>query len=382
MSGNEEISPSELGNKKKSTNLSEIKSKSFKLGYIIVIFFVILILTFFGIYIALSEEEFEEVSTCGDGTFYHTCSLDKPYYCDGGALIEKASLCGCSELSSNVDFNKEGDTCVLENSGKPIEIPLTYVLDGRKYKLNFTVFEKVNDHVSNISRIISYSDSEIPFRSDFKLNKMNDDVQRSSILPLIKLIQNLSPESKIDQARIAISIVQNIPYGFSNETFDFEGGSIDNSRYPYEVLFDNEGICGEKSDLMAFFLKELGFGVSIFYFSFENHEAVGIKCPVEESLYGTGFCFVETGSPAIITDHEMEFMGGVKLDSFPEVILISEGMSLPEDMEEYKDAKTLMDIREGNIKGLLKSWKHEGIRKKYHLDRVYSLDDTELPIIT
>ncbi|MEX0920470.1 MAG: hypothetical protein WDZ69_02710 [Candidatus Pacearchaeota archaeon] len=354
---------------------------SFKPFYIVIIFLILVILTFFATYIALSEERFEEIPTCGDGTFYDTCSIDRPYYCGEGILTEKASLCGCNGIEPSSEFRKEGDFCVSEHNDGSRVIPLTYFLDGNRHEFNFTIFEGVNNHVSDIQRSISYSESEIPFRADFKRNSVSDEIQRENILPLVKSIQNLAPENKADQARIAISIVQNIPYGFSNETIDFEGTEVDYSRYPYEVLFDNQGICGEKSSLMALLLKDLGFGVSIFYFSDENHEAVGIKCPVEESLHGTGYCFVETGSPAIITDHEMEFIGGVKLESRPEVMIISEGISLPEKMDEYKDAKTLMDIREGNFPGKLKFWKHDNIREKYHLDGAYSLDDAALNLI-
>lgn len=347
---------------------------SFKPKYIVIVFISVLLLTFLATYVAFSEVKKEGTPTCGDGTFYDTCSLEKPFYCEDGTLQERASLCGCPDSVSGFDVEKEGDFCLSEKNTDLKDISLRYILDGEIHETSFSVYEGVSDDVSEVSREISYEESEIPFRVDFKLRVINNEIQRQNTMPLVKKIQNLAPGNKADQARIALSMVQNVPYGFSNESINFRGEEVNYSRYPYEVLFDNQGICGEKSELAALLLKELGFGVSIFYFEEENHEAVGIKCPVKESLYGSGYCFVETGGPAIISDSRMEFVGGVKLESIPEVMLISEGISLPKGMEEYRDAKTLNQIRERNILGILKLWKHNQIREKYGLDGVYALD--------
>ncbi len=336
--------------------------------YIFIILFIVLILAFLALDIALSKKKIEKIPTCGDGTFYDTCSLDKPYYCDNGVLMENASTCGCPNF-----LRKEGDFCVLTYGMHPKEIVLKYILDKQEKEINFRIYNEVNTYVSNIPRIIDYSGLEIPFRADFKIKSVNEEVQREMILPLVKKIQNLAPNNKIQQARIAINIVQNIPYGFSEKTLLFAGQEINYSRYPYEVLDENQGICGEKSTLLSFLLREIGYGVSIFYFAEENHEAVGIKCPVDKSFYGSGYCFAETNRPSIITDSSIVFEGEIKLESEPEILLISRGISLPENMYEYKDAKTLKNIREKNIFGILKFWKFNSLKEKYGLVEVYNL---------
>lgn len=336
--------------------------------YILIILFIVIVLTLVALGIALSKKKSEGIPTCADMTFYDTCSLDKPYYCDNGVLVENASICGCSNF-----LKKEGNICVLEYGMNPRNIVLTYILDKQEKEISFRAYDEVNNYVSNIPRIIDYRGLEIPFRADFKLKSINEEVQREMILPLVKEIQNLAPDNRVQQARIAISVVQNIPYGFSEKTLFFIGQEINYSRYPYEVLNENQGICGEKSTLLSFLLKELGYGVSIFYFAEENHEAVGIKCPVDKSFYGSGYCFVETDGPSIITDSSMVFEGGIKLESTPEVILISRGEALPKNMYEYKDAKTLKNIREKNILGLLKFWKFNSLKEKYGLVEVYNL---------
>jgi len=336
--------------------------------YILIILFIVLVLTFLALYIALSKEKFEGIPTCADMTLYDTCSLDKPYHCNNGVLVENASMCGCPNF-----LKKEGNICVLEYGMNSQNIVLTYILDKQEKEISFRAYDGINNYVSNIPRIIDYRGLEIPFRADFKVKSINEEVQREMILPLVKEIQNLAPDNRVQQARIAISVVQNIPYGFSEKTFFFIDQEINYSRYPYEVLSENQGICGEKSILLSFLLKELGYGVSIFYFAEENHEAVGIKCPVDKSFYGSGYCFVETDGPSIITDSSIVFEGGIRLESVPEVMLVSRGASLPENMYEYKDAKTLKDIREKNILGILKSWKFNSLKEKYGLVEVYNI---------
>ena len=84
-------------------------------------------------------------------------------------------------------------------------------------------------------------------------------------------------------------------------------------------------------------LKELGFGVASFEFEHENHRAVGLKCPLEYSYNGTGYCFVESTTPTIITDDKGNYTGVGKLTSCS-VIDISTGLSFGSASEEYNDA--------------------------------------------
>ena len=55
-------------------------------------------------------------------------------------------------------------------------------------------------------------------------------------------------------------------------------------KYPYEILYENKGVCSDKSRLLACLLKELGFGCVLFVYNSENHEAVGIKCPIPDEV--------------------------------------------------------------------------------------------------
>ena len=139
-----------------------------------------------------------------------------------------------------------------------------------------------------------------------------------------------------------------------------------------------QGVCGEKSELLVFLLRELGYGIVFFYHQEENHESVGIKCPEEYSLRKSGYCFVETTGSSIITDDEIEYVGGVKLLSQPEIFKISEGESLEEDLYEYKDAKKWIeirnDIKENRELDVLKYFRWKSLKEKYGLVDKYNIE--------
>lgn len=311
---------------------------------------VVIFLFLFAIYFFWSEDvvfDVEGVSKCGDGTFDGKCSLTYPYYCSNSVLIKDSISCGCSDVEFNNEelFSKSDGKCETDYFNSDTEVYYEYVLDGEKGVVPFYVHSNVVDHVKTIPRQITYLRDEIPRRDEFKLNKIDDVLQKEALMPMVVAIQNLAPESKDMQAKIAVSLVQKIPYG-EPEFDDFMGNKIRLSRFPYEVLENNVGSCEGKSELLAFLLRELGFGVSVFYYFEENHEAVGIKCPIEESYMESGYCFVETTVPAPISYSEGVYLGinGGKLESDPEIVLLSKGFSLSSDLQDYEDADKLDSI--------------------------------------
>ena len=334
----------------------------------------ILIILFVGLYFYFSGSNEVLFSECGDGTLFGECSVNNPYYCEEGILVEKASLCGCPDILS-----QDGDSCISEYATNPKEVLLEYFTGESKGQIDFIVYEGLSDYLYGLPNFIKYEGNESPDRGDFKIRDIEEENQRELLLPLVIKIQNLAQMDKSRQARIAISLVQNIKYGYSGKTKLFIGSiEVPYSRYPNDVLYDGEGICGEKSELLAFLLKELGYGITFFYYSDENHEAIGIKCPVEHSLNGLGYCFVETTGPAILTDNKITYVGGVVLPENPESIIISEGISLPENLPEYKDARDLIELREEIENNVWvfppKKWKFEKLVEKYGLVDEYNLD--------
>lgn len=336
--------------------------------FVVGILCVLILISLASIFSRIARENiYAKIPVCGDGSFPGTCSLNKPYYCgEKGVLVYDSDVCGCPE-----GFSKADGKCASKYGLTEKEVSLKYIFSGEEKEINFVVYDEMDNYLSGLSQSIIYSEGESSSRADFKIKKMDEKIQREFLMPLVAEIQNLDLD-KDDQARIAISLVQHIPFGESNESYNFGGNKIPYSRYPYQVLYDYKGICGEKTELLSFLLREIGYGVAFFYYIDENHESLGIKCPVYESFSSTGYCFVETTAPSVITDNKINYVGTGKLNSVPELFFISEGLTFGENnFYEKHDAKKLIRIRNAVEKrgwlGPLRKIAYENLKEKYGL---------------
>jgi hypothetical protein len=263
----------------------------------------------------------------------------------------------------------QGEACVSQYATRPRDIVLNYTLRGEKGEIDFEIYEGITSYVSKLPRSLSVINGFEPSRADFKFQKIEEEQQMNLLLPLVAKIQNLDVSER-DKLRIAVSLVQEIEFGVSDKIVNIAGTQLDYSRYPYEVFLDLQGVCGEKSELLVFILREMGYGVGFFYYPTENHEAVAVKCPKLHSVGWTGYCLIETTGPSIITDKGIEYVNVGKLKSKPEVIVISEGKSMGRFWYEYFDAWNFNRLRKG-----FAIFKERGIQKleeKYGLVDVYN----------
>lgn len=164
--------------------------------------------------------------------------------------------------------------------------------------------------------------------STYYLAYMDDAAQQPAIAALAQAIRQKVSDPD-DQARIAVSLVQHIPYK--------EGGK--QYRYPYEVLFKNQGVCGEKSMLLAVLLRELGFGSSVFYFLPEDHMVTGIRAPSPYDFRNSGYAFIEATEPYIITDSATDTLAQWKFTSTMEVTPVGTGQDLRSIAADAGDAR-------------------------------------------
>ena len=337
-----------------------IKLNKYNLIWVIIIIVAIFLSYFFMPLFVIFEKK-----VCGDGTPYGECSGTAPYFCLKGILVQDASFCKCP-----VGFEQNGDSCEYELQTLPKVVSLDYFFKGEPKKIDFIVYHGMVTYLSEHPQSSFYSLGDNYSLQDFKLRVIGEPEQKKLLLPLVIAIQNTA-KNKEDQARIAISLVQNIPYEKS-AVFDKENYKLWSLKYPYDVLYQKEGLCGSKSDLLAFLLKEIGYEVVIFHYYAENHEAIGIKCPKKNSLNNTGYCFVESTQPAIISYSEGQYSEKGELSSNPEIIKISNGTSLGWSLEEYRDADTLYGIQvapeknNGNI-NLVEYFTRNKLVKKYGL---------------
>lgn len=212
----------------------------------------------------------------------------------------------------------------LENGTKKQAYP--YAIRSLSQFLYFNTYDGVRDYLRETypNRPTGFSGSSSS-GNDYR-QYISDPVQKSGIDGLAENIRSRSDLPQ-ERARIAVSLVQHIPYNTS-------AGSL----FPYEVLYYNKGRCDDKSLLAAYLLSEMGYGTALFVYVPERHVALGLKCPIRYSTGGSGYCFVETSYPAIMTFSNGTYAGVGKPVSVPVIIPIADGESFDQISEEYTDA--------------------------------------------
>lgn len=228
-------------------------------------------------------------------------------------------------------FTQNLKTNRIEDGHITIRFPFT--LKGSSGYIGLTVYEQIYYEIIKKLplRLVNGLDQV------FYLTLLQHDEQKKALKSLVNSIKNLGKRNQYDDLRIATSLVQQIPYGkiknYQERRF-----------YPYEVLYNQCGVCEDKSILLAFLLKELGYGVVLLEFETERHMAVGIKVPEEFSYKKTGYAFVETTIPTIISDCHCDYVNTGKLTSAPLIIPVSEGKPFMGVQDEYRDAGEWNDI--------------------------------------
>lgn len=236
-----------------------------------------------------------------------------------------------------------------------------YLLRGKKGSVQIHLFESLDQIYS--PKKGSLTNENV---SSFYLWYVNQSCQTTHLSSLIDQIRNVS-STPDDQVRIAISLIQHIPYdeikaaekrnasltlpkdeyGFYTINDTVNASILLFDRYPYNVLYENTGICSEKSTTLALLLKELGYGVVLFHFPAENHMAAGVKCPLRYSYRQSGYCFIETTKTSIITDSSGTYGPDRQpLTSSPFIINVTDGQSFESVDEEYTDLQELRILQD------------------------------------
>lgn len=217
----------------------------------------------------------------------------------------------------------------LETGQKTINFP--YVLRGRPGSIRFDAYRGVNDYLAT-----KYP-SSFRVERDYWLQFTDESIQDRYLKQLAENIRAAETEPD-NRVRAAISMVQKIEY--ADYSFDTA------AKYPYHVLYHQDGDCDEKSLLLAYLLRELGYGVALFEFEQESHMAVGIAAPDRYCYRDTGYAFVETTVPSIPTDAGGEYGdAGYRLASNPKVFVVAEGDSFEGIWREHADAVEWNKIR-------------------------------------
>ena len=220
----------------------------------------------------------------------------------------------------------------------PKTTSFSYFIEGNRRSLSFTTFGGLSDFFSGTSHSFHY-DPDTGVIMDLLENR----VQNEFMLPFIDMIRKQSTTGD-DQAKIAISLVQRIP----NNGNRYVRTQTD-WYYPYEILHNNEGSAADKSILLAYILNELGYETVLF--EFPGHMAVGVKSSSRYSFYDTGYAYIETTRPTIITYEPDAGYGGFSISQNPRVIHLIGGKKVLDVSTEYGDARRMKQLEQmgGNL---------------------------------
>jgi len=268
----------------------------------------------------------------------------------------------------NIEYevqNAVADVNFEEFSDDPVDVNFNYVLRGKHFILTSRFYGGLNDYLQSLPRTITYREGEVIGDINFVQKFIDEPYQEKYLEHLAEYIKSLDvPED--DKVRIIVSLVQNIPYdetAYNNAV----NGQTNIEKFPYQVLFLNKGICGEKSRVIIFFLRELGFGTAYINFEEENHAVPGIKCPVQFSYKNSGYCFIESTAPAIITYSEGTYIGAGKLESTPKITVVNQGKSFDSVSMEFNDALLYKKLLEDHSGDNYSVWL--SLRSKYGLEQ-------------
>lgn len=276
---------------------------------------------------------------------------------EGSSLSSPAALADSNSVSFNPistsnDPNNLGDLKACENFSRANSQTkkFKYVLDGKEGEISATFYPGLNDCLKKLKRETSCVNCEHAKGEDQDDKDMiNNIAQNQYLKELADKIKEVTSD-KNDQARIAISLVQGLPY---------EDPDPDEYDYPYVTAFNKTGICNETGKLAIILLRHLGFGTAIFTFEKDDHQAFGIKCDSQYDYQNTGYCFVEPTTRAIISDN-------VEENTPVRVNKISDGLTF-DAKKDYQEAQEYISLVHKKNPDTQEKLRISELKKKYGL---------------
>lgn len=242
---------------------------------------------------------------------------------------------------------------------------------------NITYTYAYNNEIHELSLVLSndtyarvkFEDGNIYAGKDLDgyLNHVSSRYDKDMV-PIMKYFEN-RPVGE------AIAFVQQMPYDTQRER-EILAGNETELKFPYETLYDGNGVCSDKSLLLIYIMKRLGYRTAYLKYTDEMHAAVGIGCPCDIAQYGTTtgecYCYIDAISPAIPTDNKGNYTIKGKLVSDPEIYVTSGG-HIADLHREYLDANRwneIISIAEQNNNMLPQETYNEavGLANKYGIN--------------
>jgi len=234
----------------------------------------------------------------------------------------------------------------------PKTVTFKWEYEGSRYFMTEIFYKTVYDYYNSnpYKHCWEEKDFEICLKGFLEEAKEDDTISKiASKIEAISLKNGLKGDELLE---FTVAFVQSIPYDEDRFELITRSNKLEDlyPRYPYEVLYDNKGVCSGKSFLATSLIKELDYGVAFFNYDpivegEVGHIAPAIKCPKGYSSYNSGYCYTETvGTGFKIGDIPINIDAGVPKTRTP-IGLFEEESAF--DFDELEDAEIYV-IADGN----------------------------------
>ncbi|MFH1509542.1 MAG: transglutaminase-like domain-containing protein, partial [Candidatus Nealsonbacteria bacterium] len=185
---------------------------------------------------------------------------------------------------------------------EPKNITFEWEYKGSKYVIRETLYKTVYDYYhSDPDKDCSQESSGYEDCLKSFLEEAEGDNTISKIASDIKAVALKNGLRGDELIELTVAFVQSIPYDENKLKLVTYPNKIEDVYpvYPYEVLYNNKGVCAGKSFLTASLIRELGYGTALFDYDpiiegEVGHIAAAVKCPKGYSSYNSGYCYIET----------------------------------------------------------------------------------------
>ena len=185
---------------------------------------------------------------------------------------------------------------------EPKTVNFEWEYRGSKYSMTETFYKTVYDYYNSSPDKDCWQgedDYELCLKSFLEEAKEDNTISRiASDIEALAFKNSLSGDELLE---FTVAFVQSIPYDEDKLELVLYSKNPEDlyPRYPYEVLYDNEGVCTGKSFLATSLIEKLGYGVAFFDYEALTEDGIGhiapaVKCPKEYSSYDSGYCYTET----------------------------------------------------------------------------------------
>ncbi|HPY08349.1 MAG: hypothetical protein ACOX0H_01215 [Patescibacteria group bacterium] len=175
-----------------------------------------------------------------------------------------------------------------------IEQKYNFKYKNTDFSVPLTLSTNLYNTYSKLPKVYSYLINEPPpnIREafyDMFLHVQKGDTSIDDLVSKLKTIADQKAWSQDELLEFTLALIQYIPYDDEKAV-----SAESNPFYHYETLYLNKGVCSDKVFLAHLLFSRLGYGVAIMDFPDINHSAIGIACPLEDSIAGSGYCYGET----------------------------------------------------------------------------------------